>query len=328
MKPGQKKLLVTGMAFLPEWISKHIKSAEIVCTSDVSEESLSRKVKGFDGILFMQVETHYKITRRIIEASDKLKFIQSGGVGFEQIDVDAATDRGIIVMNVPSATTVSVAEHAIALMLACGKNLIRMHNTILEGGWRTMDFGMELWKKTLGIIGFGRIGNAVAERMKAFGMSILVYNSHVKEADVKKAGYNVADLQTLLKDSDVITIHAPLTKETRHLIGEAEFDLMKNTAILINTARGQIIDEKAMIKALSNGRIAYAGLDVFEEEPIEKNNPLLTMKSVVLTPHSAVQNQDAMMRLMDQNGTQIEKALNGTFESVVNPEVLKKLKKQ
>lgn len=191
-----------------------------------------------------------------------------------------------------------------------------------------MDFGMELWKKTLGIIGFGRIGNAVAERMKAFGMSILVYNSHVKEADVKKAGYNVADLQTLLKDSDVITIHAPLTKETRHLIGEAEFDLMKNTAILINTARGQIIDEKAMIKALSNGRIAYAGLDVFEEEPIEKNNPLLTMKSVVLTPHSAVQNQDAMMRLMDQNGTQIEKALNGTFESVVNPEVLKKLKKQ
>jgi len=328
MKSVQKKLLVTGIAFLPEWISEHIKSAEIVCTSDVSEESLSRKVKGFDGILFMQVESHYKITRKIIESGDKLKFIQSGGVGYEQIDVDAATDHGIVVMNVPSATTVSVAEHAIALMLACAKNLIRMHNTVLEGGWRTMDFGVELWKKTLGIIGFGRIGKAVAERMKAFGMSILVYNSHVKEGDVKNAGYKLADLQTLLKESDVITIHAPLTKDTRNLIGDAEFDLMKSSAILVNTARGQIIDEKAMIKALSSGRIAYAGLDVFEKEPIEKSNPLLTMKNVVLTPHSAVQNQDAMLRLMNENGIQIEKALNGTYESVVNPEVLKKLKKR
>jgi D-3-phosphoglycerate dehydrogenase len=191
-----------------------------------------------------------------------------------------------------------------------------------------MEFGMELWEKTLGVIGFGRIGRAVAERMKAFGMSILVYNSHVNEVDVNKAGCKVADLHTLLKESDVITIHAPLTKETKGLIGEAELSLMRNSAILVNTARGEIIDEKAMIKALSNGRIAYAGLDVYEKEPIEKNNPLLSLKNVVLTPHSAVQNQDAISRLMNQNGTQLEKALNGTYESVVNPEVLKKLKKR
>jgi D-3-phosphoglycerate dehydrogenase len=212
-------------------------------------------------------------------------------------------------------------------MLACAKNIVKMHNTVLKGEWRTMEFGVELWKKTLGIIGFGRIGRAVAERMKAFGMTILVYNSHVNEADVKKAGYETADLQTLLKESDVISIHAPLTKETKGLIGETEFSLMKNSAILVNTARGEIIDEKAMIKALSSGRIGYAGLDVYKEEPIEKDNPLLTLGNVVLTPHSAVNNQDALLRLMNQNGEQLEKALNGVYENVVNSEVLKSKKR-
>jgi D-3-phosphoglycerate dehydrogenase len=133
MKSNPKKLLVTGMAFLPEWISQHIKSAEIVCTPDVSEEDISQKVKGFDGLLFMQTVSHYRITRKIIESADKLKFVQTGGVGYDPIDVDAATDHGVIVMNVPHATTVSVAEHAIALILACAKNIIKMHNTVLEG---------------------------------------------------------------------------------------------------------------------------------------------------------------------------------------------------
>jgi D-3-phosphoglycerate dehydrogenase len=328
MKANPKKLLVTGMDFLPEWISQHIKSAEIVCTSDVSEESLSRQVRDFDAILFMQTVSHYKINKKIIASGDKLKFIQSAGVGYEQIDVDAATDHGVVVMNVPTATTVSVAEHAIALIMACAKNIVKMHKTILEGGWRTMIFGVELRNKTLGVIGFGRIGRAVAERMKAFEMKILVYDPYVKESDIKKTGCKKVILQTLLKESEVITIHSPLTKETKGLIGEAEFALMKNSAILVNTARGELVDEKALIKALSDGRISYAGLDVFEKEPIEKDNPLLTLENVVLTPHSAVQNQDAMARLMSQNGIQVEKSLNGIYENVVNPDVLKKLKKR
>jgi D-3-phosphoglycerate dehydrogenase len=328
MNANLRKLLVTGMEFLPEWISQHIKSAEIVCTSDVSEEGLSRKVKGFDGILFMQTVSHYKITKKIIESGDKLRFVQSAGVGYEQIDVDAATDHGVVVMNVPTATTVSVAEHAIALIMACAKNIVKMHKTVLEGGWRTMIFGVELGNKTLGVIGFGRIGRAVAERMKAFEMRILAYDPYVKESDIKKTGCKKVDLQTLLKESDVITIHSPLTKETKRLIGEAEFGLMKNSGILVNTARGELVDEKALIKALSDGRISYAGLDVFEKEPVEKDNPLLTLENVVLTPHSAVQNQDAMTRLMNQNGIQVEKALNGNYENVVNPDVLKKLKKR
>jgi D-3-phosphoglycerate dehydrogenase len=327
MNANSKKLLVTGIGSLPDWISQHIKSAEIVCTPDVSEKNLSQLVKGADGILFMQVISHYKISRKIIESGDKLRFIQSGGVGYENIDVDAATDHGVVVMNVPSATTASVAEHAIALILACAKNIIKMHKTVVNGGWRTMDFGVELWKKTLGVIGFGRIGRAVAERMKSFQMNVIVYDPFVKEEDAKKTGCKKVDLQTLLKESDVVTIHSPLTKETKRLIGEAELGLMKNSSILVNTARGEIIDEGALIKALSSGRIGYAGLDVFEKEPLERNNPLLGLDNVVLTPHSAVQNMDAMTRLMNHNGVQLEKALNGIYENVVNPYVLKKLEK-
>ncbi|WXG46777.1 MAG: hydroxyacid dehydrogenase [Candidatus Atabeyarchaeum deiterrae] len=328
MKANPKTLLVTGMGFLPDWISQHIKSAEIVCTFDVTEESLGKKVKGFDGVLFMQTVSHYKITRKIIESGDKLRFIQSGGVGYEQIDVDAATDHGVVVMNVPTATTVSVAEHAIALILACAKNIVKMHKTILAGGWRTMDFGVELSKKTLGIIGLGRIGKAVAERMRSFEMAILVFDPYAEEADVRKMGCKKVDLATLLKESDVITIHSPLTKETTGLIGEPEFNVMKSSAILVNTARGGVIDEKALIKALTDGRVGYAGLDVFGMEPVEKDNPLLLLENVILTPHSAVQNQDAMARLMNQNGIQVEKALNGNYENVVNPDVLKKLAKR
>jgi len=321
-----KKLLVTGMDFLPDEISNHIKSAEIVCTSETSEENLSRQVKGFVGILFMQSTSHYKITRKIIESGDKLRFIQSAGVGYDQVDTDAATDHGVLVTNVATATTVSVAEHAVALIMACAKNIVKSDKTIRDGGWQAMDFGVELQNKTLGIIGFGRIGREVARRMKAFGMTVLVDSPHVTENDAKEMGCKKADLQTILKESDVITIHTPLTKETKRLIGEAEFGLMKESAILVNTARGEVVDEKALIEALSHGRIKSAGLDVFEHEPIEKDSPLLTLENVVLTPHSAVMNPDALTRLLNQNGIQAERALNGIYESVVNPDVLKKLK--
>jgi D-3-phosphoglycerate dehydrogenase len=321
MEASPKKLLVTGMDLLPDWVSNHIKSAEVVCTSDISEENLSQQVKGFDGILFMQTTSHYKITRKIIESGDNLKFIQCAGVGYEQVDIDAATDHGVMVMNVPTATSVSVAEHAVALITACAKNVVKSDRTIRKGGWRAMDFGIELQNKTLGVIGFGRIGREVAKRMKAFEMTILVYSPHVTEDDAKKMGCKKVDLQTLLKESDVITIHTPLTKETKGLMGKAEFDLMKDSAILVNTARGDVVDEKALIEALSHGRLRSAGLDVYEHEPIEEDNPLLTLENTVLTPHGAVMNQDAIMRLMNQNGIQVERALNGFYENVVNPDV-------
>ncbi len=322
----EKKLLVTGMDFLLDWVGQHIKSAEIVCSGDVSEENLSRLVNDADGILYMQAKS-YPITRKIIESGEKLRFIQSAGVGYERIDLKAATDNGVVVMNMPVGTTVSVAEHTIALILGCAKNLVKAHENTVKGGWRILGLGVELWKKTLGIIGFGRIGREVVKRMKAFEMDILVYDPYVGKEDIEKMGGKKVDLQTLLKESDIVSIHSPLTKETEDLIGEAELGLMKSTAILINTARGELVDEEALFKALSERRISYAGVDVFRQEPVEADNPLLTLENVVLTPHMAVQTLDAVMRMMNQNGIQVEKALNGIYENVVNPEVLEKLKK-
>lgn len=319
-----KKLLVTGMDFLLDWAKQHIKSADIVCTSNVSEENLSKLVEDADGILYMQA-LNYPITRKIIESGKKLRFIQSAGVGYELIDIQAATYNGVVVMNMPFGTTISVAEHTIALILTCSKNLVKAHENVVKGGWRLPGLGVELWKKTLGIIGFGRIGREVASRMKAFEMDILVYDPYVEEEEIEKMGCKKVDLKTLLKRSDVVSLHSPLTKETEKLIGEKELGLMKRTAILINTARGELVDEEALYKALSEKRISCAGLDAFRQEPIEKGNPFLYLDNVVLTPHMAVQTLDAVMRMMNQIGIQVEKALNGTYENVVNPEVLTKL---
>lgn len=321
-----KKLLVTGIDFLVEWCADYIKSAEFICTSDCSEENLCKRVVGCDGILSMQTMT-YPITRKIVESGNKLKFIQSAGVGFEFIDLQAATENGVVVMNMPTGTTISVAEHTVGLILACSKNLIKGYQNIIKGKWRIFDLGVELQGKVLGMIGFGKIGYEVAKRMAAFEMEILVHDPFVKEEVIKDREWEKVDLMALLKESDIVTIHCPLTKETKGLIGENALSLMKKEAILINTARGGIVDEKALFKALAEGRIKGAGLDVYENEPIGGDNPLLSLENVVLTPHMAVQTTDAVLRFMKQNGEQVERALNGTYENVLNPGVLENRKK-
>jgi len=321
-----KKLLVTGLDYLPEWCRDHIKSAEIICTADVSEKNLCEMVKEVDGLLFMQTMS-YSISRRIIESGKKLKFIQSAGVGFDQIDLKAATENNVVVMNIPAATTVSVAEHTVALILACAKNLIQIHQSTVKGEWRIGGFNVELRGKNLGVIGFGRIGREVVRIMKGFGMKILIYDPFVKEKDIKKLNCCKVDLDTLLKESDVVTIHAPLTKETENLIDKEKLKLMKPTAILVNTARGEIIDEEALFNALNEGNLRFAGLDVFRQEPINENNPLLKLENIVLSPHMAVQTFEGVAALMKQNGEQVEKALNGVYENIVNKEVLAKIKR-
>lgn len=316
---------MAGLDYLPEWCREYIKSADITCSPDVSEENLSEKVKDCDGMLYMQTMS-YPITRTIIESGNKLKFVQSAGVGYELIDLAAATDNDVVVMNVPAATTVSVAEHTAALILACAKNLIQIHQSTATNQWRVGVLGIELRNKNLGIIGFGRIGQEVAKIMKGFEMNLLVYDPFVKEINIKKIGGKKVNIDTLLKESDVITIHAPLMKETHGLINEEKLNLMKSTAILVNTARGELVDEEALYKALHDEKIRCAGLDVFREEPVNKKNPLLSLENIVLSPHMAVQTSDGVLRLMRQNGQQVEKALHGIYENVVNPEVLEKIR--
>ena len=322
-----KKLLVTGMDFLPEWCANYIKSAELLFASDTSEANLSAMVKDCEGILYMQMTT-YPITRRVIDAGKQLRFIQSAGVGYELIDVAAATRRNVVVMNVPAATTISVAEHTAALILACAKNLVQVHKSLLEGFWRSGGFNIELRDKTLGIIGFGRIGREVAGVMKGLGMQLLVHDPFVKEADITALGGKKVDLPMLLRESDVVTLHAPLTKETTGLINAERLNMMKESAILVNTSRGELVDEQALHKALLDERIRCAGLDVYAQEPVDPKNRLLTLENVVLTPHMAVQTSDAVLRLMKANGEQVEKALHGVYENVVNPEVLANISKR
>jgi len=322
-----KKLLVTGLDYLPEWCKEYIRSADITCITDISEENLSKNMAEFDGILYMQTMS-YPITRKIIESGKKLKFIQSAGVGYELIDLSAATDNDIVVMNIPAATTVSVAEHTVALILACAKNLIQIHQSTATGQWRIGLLGLELQNKNLGIVGFGRIGQAVAKIMKGFEMNLLIYDPFVEEKDIKKVGGKKVDLDTLLKESDVVTLHAPLTKDTKELINKEKLNLMKSSAILVNTSRGELVDETALYKALYDERIRCAGLDVFRNEPVTTQNPLLTLENIVLSPHMAVQTSDGVLRLMRQNGEQVEKALQGIYENVVNSEVLEKIKRK
>jgi D-3-phosphoglycerate dehydrogenase len=322
-----KKLLVTGLDYLPEWCKEYIQSADITCIPDISEENLSKNVAEFDGILYMQTMS-YPITRKIIESGKKLKFIQSAGVGYELIDLTAATDNDVVVMNIPAATTVSVAEHTVALILACAKNLIQIHQSTITGQWRIGVLGLELRNKNLGIVGFGRIGQAVAKIMKGFEMNLLIYDPFVEEKDIKKVGGKKVDLDTLLKESDVVTLHAPLTKDTQELINKEKLNLMKSSAILVNTSRGELVDETALYKALYDERIRCAGLDVFRDEPVTTRNPLLTLENIVLSPHMAVQTSDGVLRLMRQNGEQVEKALQGIYENVVNSEALEKIKEK
>ena len=313
------------MDYLPEWCKEYIHSADITCVPDVSEENLSEKVARFDGMLYMQTMS-YPITRKIIEAGKQLRFIQSAGVGYELIDLAAATENNVVVMNVPAATTVSVAEHTVALILACAKNLIQIHQSTVAGQWRVGALGVELRNKTLGIIGFGRIGQEVAAITKGFDMNLLVCDPFIQEKDIRKKGGKKVDLDTLLQESDVVTLHAPLTKDTHGLINKEKLKLMKSSAIVVNTSRGELIDEAALYKALADEQIRCAGLDVFREEPVSAQNPLLSLENIVLSPHMAVQTSDGVLRLMRQNGEQVEKALHGIYENVVNPEVLEKIK--
>lgn len=214
-------------------------------------------------------------------------------MGVDNVDVKAATERGIMVINAPESTSITVAEHSIGLMLALARKISIADRSVKEGKWEKNRFmGIELNGKTLGIIGMGRIGSQVVVRTKAFGMDILVYDPYISREAAEEMGVTVTDLETLLRESDIVTIHVPLTPETRHLISDDEFKLMKETAFIVNCARGGIIDEDALYRALKDGEIAGAALDVFEEEPPE-GSPLLELENVVLTPHIGASTAEA-----------------------------------
>lgn len=266
------------------------------------EPELARLIKGFDALI---VRSKPRVTRQVIEAADRLRVIARAGVGLDNIDVEAAKERGIAVVNAPESVTQSVAELAVGLMLAVMRKIALSDRKMREGHWIKHEaVGTELYGKVLGVVGFGRIGRAVARICRfGFGMRVLYTDVSCNVEAGKELGAECVDLDTLLREADVVTIHVPLTPETRHLIDERRLRSMKRTAILINTARGAVVDTNALVKALKEGWIAGAGLDVFEEEPLPKDHPLLGLDNVVLTPHIGASTQEAQ----DRAGVEVAK---------------------
>jgi D-3-phosphoglycerate dehydrogenase len=258
------------------------------------------------------VRSETKITAAVLAAAPLLKVVGRAGVGVDNVDVEAATERGVIVMNTPSGNTVATAELTFTHLL-CGARPVPQAAASMHGGqWDRKSFsGMELFRKTLGIVGLGRIGSEVAKRAQAFGMRVLAHDPYLAPSRAKAIQVEGVALDELLAQADFITVHLPLTEETRHLIDEAAFAKMKRGVRLFNCARGGIIDEAALLRALKDGRVGAAGLDVYEDEPLAKDSELRRLSNVVLTPHLGASTAEAQDAVGVEIAEQIADVLKG-----------------
>jgi D-3-phosphoglycerate dehydrogenase len=256
--------------------------AEVDVSTGLKPAELIAKIGGYD---ILVVRSATKVTKEVIDAGKQLKIIARAGVGLDNIDAEAAEARGIKVINAPEAPTVAVAELVLGMMLSWVRHLPQADASMKAGRWEKAQLmGSELRGKTLGIVGTGRIGRAVGYKAKVFLMNLLVHDPTQSVEFMERTGAKYADLEALLRESDFVTLHVPLTPQTRHMIGKRELGLMKASAVLINTSRGGVIDEAALAEALQQGKIAGACLDVYEKEP-PVDSPLLKLSNVVLTPH-------------------------------------------
>ena len=283
----------------------------------LSEDQLIELIPGVHGLL-TGVD---QVSEKFIQAADDLKVISKFGAGVDNIDVDAATDKGIIVTRAPGTNSDSVADMAFALLFAAARKVVYAYDQIRSGEWPLM-LSTELWKKTLGIIGLGQIGKRVALRAKGFNMKVLACEIAPDEAFFQKHNIELADLNRILRESDFITIHTPLTDDTRNLIGAEQFRAMKSTAFLVNTARGGIVDEDALYDALISDTIAGAAFDVLEEEP-PMDRKLIGLDNFIVTPHISAFTKEAIANMERLSAQNLIDVLEGNPPPhVVNPQVL------
>ncbi len=267
---------------------------EVVTRNKDTDGPIEEQIKGFDCIV---VRSATKVTKEVLAGADSLKLVVRAGVGLDNVDLDAAEEKGVKVLNTPEAPTASVAEMVLALMFSLARKVTAADSSMKDEKWEKKKLsGTELWQKTLGIIGFGRIGYEVAKRAIALDMKVLAHDVIDIEQICNDIGAERTDFEDLLKRSDYISLHVPLVPETRGMIGERELGLMKESAFLINTARGGVVDEKALLKALDENKIAGAGLDVFEEEPPVEWK-LAKHPNVVATPHLSSSTTEAQVRV-------------------------------
>ena len=296
----------------------------------LSPSELAETIVGYDGLI---VRSSTKAIVEVIEAVDKLRVIGRAGVGVDNIDIAAASEKGIVVMNTPGANTVATAEHTMALLLALCRHVPQAAASLKAGRWdRKLYKGVEMRGKTIGIVGLGRIGRRVARRCRSFGMDVICFDPYLSDERAHEMRIERVTLDELLERSDFITLHAALTPKTRGLIGKEAIAKMKPGVRIVNAARGALIDEEALIEALEEGKVAGAALDVLTQEPADPENPLLHMDNVVVTPHLAASTQEAQLQVGLQVVTQVVDALhdvdyrNAVNMPVVDGHVLKELR--
>ena len=260
------------------------------------------------------------VTRELVNTGRRLRIVGRAGVGLDNVDVDACTERGILVINAPTANIMSATEHTMAMLLAFCRNIPEAHASVKRGEWTRSKFlGIELNGKVLGVIGLGRIGTRVTARAKAFGMRVIAYDPYIAPTVFERVAAEQVSLDELLEQADVITVHTPLTDETRGMIGADEIAKMKRGVVLVNCARGGIYEENALAEALESGKVAGAAIDVYEDEPPPKDHPLLKAKNAILSPHIGANTIEAQDRVAVQTSEMVVEALRGSiFVSAVN----------
>jgi D-3-phosphoglycerate dehydrogenase / 2-oxoglutarate reductase len=277
-----------------------------------------------DGVLFRRID----VTREMIAEWQKCKVIVRYGVGTDNVDLEAATEANIIVGHVPSYCVDEVSSHAIALMLACARRVVSTHQRVAQGSWDVHrdEPIYRIAGKTVGIVGLGTIGTAVARKLSGWGMTILAADPYVEPRNAQELGVELVDFETLCRRSHFITLHAPLLPETRHLLNAKSLELMPPGAIVVNTARGGLVDSPALLRWLDSGHIAAAGLDVFETEPLPADSPLRRHPRLVVTDHTAWYSEDSQQELQRTAAGEMARVCRGGLpKSVANPQVIQRL---
>ncbi len=257
----------------------------------LTPEALVETIPEYEGLI---IRSATKVTRDVIAAASRLKVIGRAGSGLDNVDLPVATARGIVVMNTPGGNTVTTAEHTVALMFAMARHVPQANSSIKAGKWEKNRFmGMEFFNKTLGIIGLGQIGGYIAKLAQGLSMTVIGYDVYLSKESAEKMGVERVDLDTLYSRADVVTVHTPLTPETRYLINAAAIGKMKTGVRIINCARGGIVNEKDLYEAMTSGKVAAAAFDVFEKEPVDPQHPLLSLENFICTPHLGAATQEA-----------------------------------
>ncbi|MCZ8512901.1 phosphoglycerate dehydrogenase [Paenibacillus filicis] len=312
-----KVLVMDGISDMGIQLLYDAPDVEVDKKNGLSEDELIAIIAEYDALL---VRSATKVTERIMAAAPKLKVVGRAGVGVDNINLEAATNRGIVVINAPDGNTIATCELTFAMMMSIARSIPQAYKKTVGGEWDRKTFvGVELRSKVLGILGMGRIGGEVAKRAKAFGMEVMGYDPFLTEERAEQMGVKLSSVNDICAKADFITVHTPLTNETRHMISRPQFEIMKKGVRIINCARGGIIDERALVEAIDTGIVAGAAFDVFEQEPPQADHPFLNNPKIIVTPHLGASTVEAQENVaIDVSEEVLHILRNEPFKNAVN----------